>query len=164
MSGDSAMHIAIRPTAIGRVAIAEEDGRIVRVHLPNRVPRTSPRDAKTDLLREAFRQLDEYLAGERTRFDLPLFPRGTPFQRAVWRELLKIPYGRVATYKDVAVAVGSPRGFRAVGQANHRNPIPIFIPCHRVVATGGGLGGFGGGLALKETLLGIERRATPSST
>jgi len=151
------MRTAIRPTAIGRVAIAEADGRIVRVLLPNRVPRSSPRDAESDLLREAFRQLSDYLAGGRTAFDLPLEARGTPFQRAVWRELEKIPYGRVATYKDIAAAAGSPKGFRAVGQANHRNPIPIFIPCHRVVATGGGLGGFGGGLALKEMLLGIER-------
>ena len=153
------MPIAIRPTAIGRVAIAEEGGRIVRVHLPNRAPRSSPRDAESDLLREAFRQLNDYLAGKRTVFDLPLDARGTPFQRAVWRELGKIPYGAVATYRDIAVAVGSPKGFRAVGQANHRNPIPLFIPCHRVIATGGGLGGFGGGLALKETLLGIEQRS-----
>jgi len=150
------MRIAIRPTAIGRIAITEEDDRIVRVHLPNRIPQPSPRYSMTKLLHETFRQLDEYLAGKRTKFNLPLDTRGTPFQRAVWRELEKIPYGTVATYRDVAIAVGSPKGFRAVGQANHRNPIPIFIPCHRVVATGGGLGGFGGGLALKETLLGIE--------
>lgn len=101
-------------------------------------------------------QLGEYLAGERRVFDVPLDPRGTPFQIAVWRELLNIPHGQTRSYQDVAVAIGRPTAVRAVGAANGSNPIPIIIPCHRVIGRDGSLTGYGGGLPMKERLLCLE--------
>ena len=102
------------------------------------------------------RQLAEYFAGERTRFDLPLAPAGTDFQRRVWSALRDIPYGETRSYAELARTVGRPRGSRAVGQANRRNPIGVVIPCHRVIAADGGLGGYAGGLDRKRRLLEIE--------
>ncbi|HVP31585.1 MAG TPA: methylated-DNA--[protein]-cysteine S-methyltransferase [Myxococcota bacterium] len=107
--------------------------------------------------REAARQLAEYLAGKRAEFELPVDLRGTDFQRAVWSELRRIPYGEVRSYADVARAIGAPHAVRAVGAANGANPLAIVVPCHRVVATGGALGGYGGGAALKRWLLMMER-------
>lgn len=95
-------------------------------------------------------------AGRLRRFDLPLAPQGTPFQLRVWRALQDIPYGRTCSYAELAAAVGSPRACRAVGQANGRNPLMIVIPCHRVIAAGGGLGGYSGGLDIKRFLLRLE--------
>lgn len=105
----------------------------------------------------AIQQLDEYFAGTRRQFDLPLAPSGTPFQLAVWEVLATIPYGRTMTYGDVAARLGDPGGARAVGAANHANPLPIVIPCHRVIGAGGRLVGFGGGLEVKADLLALER-------
>jgi methylated-DNA-[protein]-cysteine S-methyltransferase len=109
------------------------------------------------ILLEAERQLREYFAGERFVFDLELDPAGTPFQRAVWSAVAAIPYGETRSYRDIATAVGRPKGFRAMGQANGRNPLPIVIPCHRVINTGGALGGYGGGLDRKKDLLKLEQ-------
>ena len=105
---------------------------------------------------EVRRQLDEYCAGTRRQFDLPLDLRGPEFYRRCWQALLLIPYGETWTYARLAAEVGSPRSSRAVGQANHHNPIAIIIPCHRVIASDGTLAGFGGGLAVKEFLLKLE--------
>jgi len=102
------------------------------------------------------RELDEYFAGEREDFSIPLDLRGTPFQLACWNALLAIPYGETRTYADIARAIGHPTAFRAVGMANNRNPIAIIVPCHRVIATGGSLCGYGGGLDLKRKLLDLE--------
>jgi len=107
---------------------------------------------------EAVRQLRSYFAGALTRFDLPLDMQGTPFQLRVWRALLEIPYGETRCYADIARAVGSPRAMRAVGAANGANPIPIVVPCHRVIGSGGKLVGYGGGLPLKKLLLDLEAR------
>ena len=101
-------------------------------------------------------QLTEYFAGQRKNFDLPLDLRGTPFQKRCWEALLMIPYGSTASYADIAKAVGNPMGFRAVGMANNRNPVAIMVPCHRVIASGGTLCGYGGGLPAKEWLLKLE--------
>jgi methylated-DNA-[protein]-cysteine S-methyltransferase len=109
--------------------------------------------------REAIRQLQAYFAGERQAFDLPLSLDGTPFQQAVWRELQKIPYGKTASYGEIARAIGKPNAVRAVGAANGRNPLPIVIPCHRVIGSDGSLTGYGGGLPIKETLLLLEEAA-----
>ena len=98
----------------------------------------------------------EYLAGARRDFDLPLAPQGTPFQQRVWAVLREIPYGQTRSYRELALAAGSPRGYRAVGMANHRNPIPILIPCHRAVGADGSLTGYAGGLELKRKLLELE--------
>jgi methylated-DNA-[protein]-cysteine S-methyltransferase len=108
-------------------------------------------------LTEAVRQLRAYFRGELRRFDLPVAPRGTPFQERVWRELLTIPYGETISYGELARRIGSPRGSRAVGLANGANPISIVIPCHRVIGASGRLTGYGGGLRNKEWLLGLER-------
>lgn len=110
-----------------------------------------------ELLAMAFAQLREYLACQRRVFDLPLAPVGTPFQQRVWSELIAIPYGSVATYGQIAQRAGSARAARAVGSACHSNPIPLFIPCHRVIAANGKLGGFGLGLDMKRQLLSLEQ-------
>lgn len=119
----------------------------------------NPREAleETPLLREAARQLQAYFSGSLKAFTVPLEPRGTAFQRKVWAALETIPYGRRATYSDIARQVDNPKGVRAVGMANNRNPLPIFIPCHRVVGKNGSLVGYGGGLAVKERLLALEQ-------
>ena len=105
---------------------------------------------------EAARQLGAYFAGSLKTFDLPLAPTGTDFQLMVLRELQKIPYGTTASYGEIASRIGRPRAVRAVGHANGRNPLPIVIPCHRVIGSDGRLVGFGGGLAAKEALLRLE--------
>jgi methylated-DNA-[protein]-cysteine S-methyltransferase len=108
-------------------------------------------------------QLEEYFAGRRTRFDLPLAPEGTPFQRRVWAALAEIPFGRTISYRQLACDVGAERAVRAVGGANGRNPLPIVLPCHRVIGADGSLTGFGGGIARKRWLLEHEG-AIPSAT
>lgn len=113
---------------------------------------------------EAARQLEEYFGGLRMEFDLPLAPKGTPFQRKVWKALLRIRYGETVSYGDVARWIGMPNASRAVGAANGRNPLPIVVPCHRVIGSGGKLTGYGGGLEVKQTLLALERRYAPRAT
>lgn len=144
-------------TPFGEMALGEEAGAIVRLYLPNSpTPRLMPHE--TPLLTEGRRQVLEYLAGERRAFDLPIAPQGTPFQKKVWDALRDIPYGHTRTYRDIAIAAGCPRGFRAVGMACNRNPIPIIIPCHRVVGAGGALTGYAGGTQLKQALLNLEQK------
>ncbi len=114
--------------------------------------------SQTRLLNEATRQLQAYWAGERKGFDLPLdMTWGTPFQQAVWRQLLTIPYGHTCTYADVARAMGKPRAVRAVGTAIGRNPLSVIVPCHRVLGSNGQLGGYSGGLDRKRALLALEQ-------
>ena len=128
---------------------------------------THPHAPEADWLRddgaldEARRQLSEYFTGARTAFDLPLHPQGTAFQHKVWTALRGIPYGMTITYGELARRVGQPTAARAVGAANGRNPIPIIIPCHRVIGSNGKLTGFYGGLHLKEGLLSLERTHSP---
>lgn len=109
------------------------------------------------LQREVDKQMKEYFEGERKEFDLPLRPEGTDFQKKVWNALLEIPFGETRSYQDIANAVGSPKACRAVGMANHQNPIIIVIPCHRVIGKNGKLVGYGGGLSMKEKLLLLEK-------
>ena len=118
----------------------------------------------TPLLRESAAQLTAYFTGERTAFELPLAPAGTPFQQTVWRALLAVPYGCTGTYAEIAAAVGHPRACRAVGMANHRNPLPIIVPCHRIVGADGRRTGYAGGLERKRTLLELERRHMHTTT
>ena len=149
------MDLLFVDTPLGQMALAEEDGALIRLYLPGEgTPRLMPHE--TPLLREGREQLLAYLRGERKTFELPLAPRGTPFQCAVWEELRRIPYGTTCTYGALAVRIGNPRAVRAVGQANHRNPLPIFIPCHRVIGANGALTGYAGGLELKRSLLKLE--------
>ena len=108
------------------------------------------------VLEQAVRELEEYFAGNRREFTVPLSPEGTEFQKKVWAALEEIPYGTTASYKDIAVRVGKPGAAIAVGQANSRNPIPIIIPCHRVIGANGKLVGYTGGMHIKEALLAVE--------
>lgn len=142
-------------TPLGLMALGEEDGAIVRLYLPDS-PTPRLMSHPTPLLEEGRRQLLEYFAGERKEYDLPLAPRGTPFQQKVWGALRAIPWGEVRCYRDIAQAVDCPKGFRAVGMANHNNPLPIFIPCHRVIGADGSIGGYASGLDMKRALLAIE--------
>ena len=109
------------------------------------------------LLEKTVQQLREYFSGMRTQFTLPLAPAGTDFQQEVWQALCRIPYGETRTYKDIAIAIGHPKAFRAVGRANNANPVFIAIPCHRVIGADGSLVGYGGGLEMKKALLELER-------
>lgn len=112
------------------------------------------------VLRRATRQLQEYFAGTRRAFDLPLAPSGTPFQRDVWNALLDIPYGETRSYGEVARRIGRPKAVRAVGAANGANPLPVVVPCHRVIGADGSLTGYGGGIARKRKLLALEQAAS----
>lgn len=111
---------------------------------------------ETELIKEAYRQITEYLAGRLKSFDLPLAPQGTEFQKRIWNVLTSIPYGHTLSYGEVAALAGSPKACRAVGMASHNNPIVLVIPCHRVIGKNGSLTGFGGGLDVKEKLLKLE--------
>ena len=134
------------------LAVTVSDGAITSIELNRR----GSRGPETPLERQAAAELEEYLAGRRTEFTVPLRPQGTAFDHRVWDAVASIPYGETGTYGEIARAIGNPNGARAVGTANGRNPVPIIIPCHRVVAAGGKLGGYGGGLPLKRRLLDLE--------
>jgi methylated-DNA-[protein]-cysteine S-methyltransferase len=145
---------------VGPLLIAGNDAGLQLIEFPS--PRhPMPRDASWHegdhaVLQRAREQLDEYFAGRRQGFDLPLAPQGTEFQRQVWWELASIPFGRTISYAELAQRVGRPTATRAVGAANGRNPIPIVLPCHRVIGADGSLTGFGGGLPTKQFLLRLE--------
>ncbi|MDD5898477.1 MAG: methylated-DNA--[protein]-cysteine S-methyltransferase [Clostridia bacterium] len=140
---------------IGPLTLVEEDAALTELRFDNETQGLFPGD--TPLLREAAAQLAEYFSGRRRAFDLPLRPKGTPFQLRCWDALLQIPFGETRTYGQQAAMIGNPKACRAVGMANHHNPLPVLIPCHRVVGANGSLTGYGGGLGIKETLLQIER-------
>ncbi len=148
-------------TPIGRLTLVASDDGLSEIHFPNeRTGRAADGPAEPDhpVLVETARQLEEYFAGERTEFDLPLRPAGTPFQLDAWRALTKIPYGKTVSYGEQATRIGHPGRARAIGAANGRNPLPIVVPCHRVIGADGSLVGFGGGLDVKAWLLDHERR------
>lgn len=131
-------------------------------HLIN-IQFTQPQKAllqTTELLSMATIQLDEYFQGKRTTFSLPFKLTGTPFQLAVWKELQNIPYGKTTSYKEIAQKINKPKACRAVGMANNKNPLPIIIPCHRVIGSNGKLIGYAGGLKLKNYLLELEKSHT----
>jgi methylated-DNA-[protein]-cysteine S-methyltransferase len=143
-------------TPVGRLVLESDGDILIGIWLPTqgRKSKGSGNDAPP-VLKDTATQLEEYFAGERTEFDIPMELDGTEFQRQVWRELSRIPYAETISYGELARRVGRPKGPRAVGQANGRNPIPIIVPCHRVLASNG-IGGYGGGLPMKRTLLAVE--------
>lgn len=145
---------------LGPLTLCSDGDAVTALHFGIR-GETSP--LPSPVLTRAARELAEYFAGKRQRFTVPLDPGGTPFQRQVWRALAAIPYGETCTYAHIAAAIGRPRACRAVGMANHRNPLPIFIPCHRVVGSGGSLTGYAGGLDRKAFLLRLEGADLPAS-
>jgi O-6-methylguanine DNA methyltransferase len=146
---------------VGHLDLAMSERGLVTVAFHGRW--TAPHGSKNvrwieepDRFRDVNRQLDEYFAGKRREFDLPLDLRGPEFHKRCWQALLRIPYGQAWSYAKLAREVGSPNASRAVGQANHHNPVAIIVPCHRVIASDGTLAGFGGGLPAKEFLLNLE--------
>ncbi|MCE2560078.1 MAG: methylated-DNA--[protein]-cysteine S-methyltransferase [Acidobacteria bacterium] len=152
-------------TPIGTLRLVGDEDSIDRIDLPNRAaeppdPAWTPSNgALPAALAEAKRQLGEYFDGKRREFDLPLALEGTEFQRCVWTELRRIPFGETISYGELATRIGKPTASRAVGAANGRNPVPVVVPCHRVIGGDGRLTGFGGGLPAKQALLDMERRA-----
>lgn len=145
-------------TDIGKIGIAEKDGWITNLFFETDSCSDEYMVRETDILGEAGRQLREYLHGQRKAFDLPLAPAGTVFMKSVWSCLCRIPYGTTQSYREVAEAAGNSKACRAVGLANNRNPIPVFIPCHRVIGVNGSLTGYRGGLQVKLHLLELEKR------
>ena len=140
---------------IGPLTILCDDEGVLSIDFGRAEPENAIKK-RTELMERTAGELEEYMAGERTSFDLPLKPVGTEFQKKVWNALLTIPYGETKSYKDIAVKIDNPKGCRAVGMANNRNPIPIIIPCHRVIGANGSLIGYGGGLDIKVKLLELE--------
>jgi len=172
-------HSTIVRSPVGQLFLAASDRGLVALEFDARLPgqqtiRPNPRDLRAEHQKGAsvhfeeseaamgpyVRELEEYFAGERRQFSFPLDLHGTDFQLACWRALLAIPYGETRTYGDIARAIGRPRGFRAVGMANNRNPVAIVVPCHRVIASDGTLCGYGGGLDVKRRLLELEGALT----
>lgn len=145
-------------TDLGMIGIAETNGKITNLYFADG---DWPKDGEifeTAVLKEAARQLRNYLAGSSGGFSLPLEPAGTPFMKQVWSILCEIPCGKTVSYKQVAERIGKPKAARAVGLANNRNPIPLFIPCHRVIGSKGSLVGYRGGLERKNRLLTMEKQ------
>ena len=128
------------------------------IHHP--VPPSDARKKETPLIKETWEQLSEYFAGKRTTFDVPLDSQGTDFQKRIWKALCTIPYGETRSYKQIAAIAGCPKGARAVGMANNRNPISIIVPCHRVIGANGNLTGYASGLPNKQKLLQLESLCT----
>ncbi|WP_414500537.1 MULTISPECIES: methylated-DNA--[protein]-cysteine S-methyltransferase [unclassified Zymobacter] len=153
-------------TPLGDMRLIAEDDQLYRIvlstaHVPDDTFGTA---ANTPVLCETAKQMEEWLLGQRTHFELPLAPFGTPFQQAVRDAMLAIPYGRTCHYGGIAQQVGSPRAARAVGLACRNNPLPIIVPCHRVLAADGGLVGYNGGLDIKRHLLALEARIMKATT
>lgn len=155
MEGNNMKYKHTYKTIIGNIEIAEEDGYIIGVNF-NTESRIE--DKETELIKETYRQISEYLEGKRKKFNIPIKMQGTEFQKKVWKELTKIPYGEIRSYKQIAENIENPKACRAVGMANHNNPIAIIVPCHRVIGTNNKLVGYAGGLAIKEKLLKIEQQ------
>ncbi|MEJ8566123.1 methylated-DNA--[protein]-cysteine S-methyltransferase [Elongatibacter sediminis] len=148
------------PSPLGCLLLAADETGLRHIGFPTgkgRIEAASTWRRDDDAFSSVRKQLDEYFTGRRQQFELPLAPIGTPFQREVLNALLDIPYGETRSYADVARAIGRPRAVRAVGAANGRNPLPLVIPCHRVIGADGSLTGFGGGLEAKRFLLRLER-------
>ena len=150
-------------TPVGILTLAGDEEGLREITFPKGTHARSPFSSEQGsesvaALREAIAQLNAYFSGRLSRFDLPLAPVGTPFQQDCWSALRAIPYGQTTSYGEIARRVGRPAAYRAVGAANGRNPIPIIIPCHRVIGADGSLTGFGGGLSIKRHLLELEAR------
>lgn len=144
------------PSPIGTLCIQEENEKIIGLFPDDTKQHEKAAESETPLLRKTHLQLEEYFAGKRTVFDIPIEMRGTDFQKKVWSALQTIPYGETRSYDDLAKMIGNPKACRAVGGANNKNRIIILIPCHRVIGANGSLVGFGCGLNVKEYLLTLE--------
>ncbi len=162
------INISYYKTTIGELIIGSYDDtlclldfryRRMRATVDKRIKRYLKADffeREDEIIVETKRQLDEYLEGKRDRFEIPLLLLGTEFQKQVWHELLRVPYGQTVTYQDIANRINNPKAFRATASANGANAIAIIVPCHRVIESSGGVGGYGGGVAIKKRLLKLE--------
>lgn len=169
ITNEAVVFVTSVATALGAFQLAATDRGLCGLLLPKETDRDLPRwldrigphtvqdGSAHPTCQLAAEELQSYLRGELTAFSVPLDLRGTPFQLKVWETLRQIPYGETRSYGQVAASVGNPRGVRAVGMANNRNPVAIIVPCHRVIGANGSLVGYGGGLSLKEHLLSLER-------
>ena len=160
------MYYCYLDSAIGELLLAGDDDALTMIGFPEGAMRRDPEDDwihDDKPFADAIKQLNEYFAGKRLEFDLPLRLDGTEFQLLVLEELRRIPYGETTSYGAVTKSIGRPKAVRAVGAANGRNPIPIIVPCHRVIGSGGDLTGFGGGLDTKKALLRLEAEHVPSN-
>ena len=158
------MYYCYLDTPIGELLLAGDDGALAMIGFPKGSMRRDPEPDwiyNEKPLAQARQQLQEYFAGTRKAFDLPLHLNGTEFQVSVLKELRKIPYGETVSYGEIARRIGKPKAMRAVGAANGRNPMPIGVPCHRVIGSSGELTGFGGGIDTKGALLRLEAENTP---
>ncbi len=151
------MKLYFHQTGIGRIGIAEENGSITNLYFETDTVPQNVEICETEVIKEAFKQMEAYLAGNLKIFSLPLAPGGTDFMRTVWKILCGVPYGKTASYKEIAIAAGNPKAARAVGLANNKNPVPLFIPCHRIIGADGKLVGYRGGLEVKMKLLELEK-------
>lgn len=143
---------------LGVLTLIEEDNYLTEIRFENEVVNLDNAINKdTLILNKTEKELNEYFNKSRKTFDIPLKPKGTKFQLKDWEELSKIPYGKLCTYKDIAIKINCPKGYRAVGLANNKNPIPIIIPCHRVIGSNKKLVGYSSGLHIKEYLINLER-------
>ena len=156
MQSNSLYDTRIIDTPIGKIVATADDKAIMSLDFLDEVPRII--NSNNPLLLQLEKELVEYFSGTRKLFTLPLNPQGTPFQKGVWETLCTVTYGETISYANEARLYGRPKAVRAVASANAKNPIPILIPCHRVIATGGGIGGYSGGLWRKEFLLEMEKR------
>ena len=159
-------NVLVMDSPIGKLTLVEEDDKLICIDFgDSTVSELNLGDNRSKnvnyeenfFLGNVKNQLDEYFEGKRKTFDIVLDPKGTEFQRKVWDKLMNIPYGQTASYKDIAVKVGNDKASRAIGMANNKNPIPIIIPCHRVVGSSGKMVGYAGGLDIKESLLNLEK-------
>ena len=155
------MYKKVMNSPVGKIEIIEENEKIVELNIYNEEKNEKKNniiEKDTKLLLEVEKQLKEYFEGKRIKFEIPLNPKGTEFMKKVWKELLKIPYGETRTYKEIAEKIGNSKASRAVGMANNKNPIPIIIPCHRVIGSNNKLVGYALGLDMKQYLLDLERK------
>ncbi len=157
------LYYSMIDSPVGPLTIVASVAGIMRVEFGGAaLPRSAELLESAERTRACADQLREYFAGRRREFTVPLDLRGTDFQKRCWQALLQIPYGETRSYAQIARAIGSPQAFRAVGLANHSNPVAIIVPCHRVLASNGGLCGYGGGVDVKQKLLELEGARTPT--
>ena len=151
------MSIFFYDTDIGKIGIEEKNGFIVKVHFGSNTSFKDKDIKEVDVIKKAYVELNNYLNGDIKEFTIPLKLEGTEFMKEVWNGLLKIPYGETLSYKELGEKIGRPKAARAIGLACNKNPIPIFIPCHRIVGSNGNLTGYLGGINIKKKLLEIEK-------
>lgn len=149
-------NFAVYPFPFGFLKIGHDNNRVFLLQVQKHCDQVGQ---KTPFTEKVFQEITEYLLGNRKSFTFSYELQGTPFQKQVWEELLRIPYGETRSYKDIAIAIGNEKACRAVGLANNKNPLIILVPCHRVIGSDGKLVGYGGGLDMKERLLQLEREA-----